>query len=185
VGVLRIVVVCTAGRCRSPLAAALMHDALAIRSAPAEIDAVGLLEPGLPALAETVAVAERRGLDLTDHRSRRLEAAFVAHADLVVAMERRHVQEVVAVDPAAWPRTFTLKELVRRGEAIGVREPGETLAAWIARAHEGRQSRELLGASELDDVADPAGSPIGEHEDLALELDDLTNRLADLIASAS
>jgi low molecular weight protein-tyrosine phosphatase len=185
VGGLSIVIVCTAGRCRSPLAAALLHDALVARSAPAEIETVGLLEPGLPAVAETVAVAERRGLDLTDHRSRRLESAFVAHADLVLAMERRHVQEVVAVDPAAWPRTFTLKELVRRGAAIGPREPGEPVAVWTARAHEGRRTRDLLGASELDDVADPAGRPIGEHEELAVELEDLTSRLADLIAPAS
>ena len=183
-GAFRIVVVCTAGRCRSPLAAALLHDALAARDEPAEIDTVGILEPGLPALEETVAVAERRGLDLTDHRSRRLEAPVIADADLVLTMERRHVQEVVAVDPAAWPHTFTLKELVRRGEAIGPREAGETPAGWLARAHEGRRSRDLLGASELDDIADPAGSPIGEHESLAVELEDLTSRLADLIAPA-
>jgi protein-tyrosine phosphatase len=175
------VVLCTANRCRSPLAAALLHKVLAERGVSAEVDALGLLERGHPAPAETVAVAATRGLDLSDHRSRRLDAAVVSHADLVLAMERRHVREVVAADPVTWPRTFTLKEIVRRGQRSGGRKSGEALTTWIARAHEGRRSRELLGASELDDVADPVGRPLGEHEDLALELEDLTRDLAELM----
>jgi len=110
-----------------------------------------------------------------------LSPALVTDANLLIAMERRHVRDLVTRDPAAWPRTFTLKELVRRGEAIGARAPDESLEQWIGRVHTGRESRELLGASVADDVHDPSGSPIGEHEDLAQELTDLIDRLAALL----
>jgi protein-tyrosine phosphatase len=175
-----VLVVCTANRCRSPLAAAMLRGVLAERATPCEVEAVGLQEPGFPATGETVTVASRRGLDLTDHRSRRLEPALVADADLVLGLERVHVREVVLVAPEAWPRTFTLKELVRRGETIGARNPREPLSAWLARAHQGRQRRDLLGASPLDDVGDPTGSPVGDHEDTARELEDLVGRLVEL-----
>jgi protein-tyrosine phosphatase len=177
----RVLIVCTANRCRSPLAAALLGAVLAEHGDTAEIDTAGLGAPGCAATDETVAVAARRGLDLTAHRSHVLESSLVARADVVLGMERVHVREVVAADPSAWPRTFTLKELVRRGEAIGAREPGETLAGWLARAQEGRRSGDLLGASPLDDMADPTGRPIGDHEDLARELEDLVGRLANLL----
>jgi protein-tyrosine phosphatase len=180
-GPARILIVCTANRCRSPLAAALLGAALAEHGETAEIDTAGLGAQGRAATDETMAVAARRDLDLAAHRSRTLEPTLVARADIVLGMERVHVREVVAADPSAWPRTFTLKELVRRGEAVGAQQPGETLAAWLARVGEGRQSRDLLGASPLDDVADPSGRPIGDHEDLAHDLEDLLGRLANLL----
>lgn len=177
----RVLIVCTANRCRSPLAAALLDAALTRRGQTVEVLTAGLGAPGLAATDETILVAARHDLDLTDHRSRGIDRALVARADVVLAMERRHVREVVVDDPSAWPRTFTLKELVRRGTAIGPRPDDESLPAWLARAHEGRTHRDLLGASPLDDVDDPSGAPLGDHEDLARELEELVGRIADLI----
>ena len=147
----------------------------------AEVDSAGLGEPGFPATESTSAVAARRGLDLAQHQSQLLTADLINSADLVLGMERVHVREVVLASPPAWPRTFTLKELVRRGEALGPIEPGEPLGAWLDRAHEGRRTQELLGASPVDDIADPTGGPIGEHEDLAAELEDLVGGLVNLV----
>jgi low molecular weight protein-tyrosine phosphatase len=178
----RVLVVCTANRCRSPLAAALLTNALARRGQPAMVETAGLRSAGLPATHETVLVAGRRGFDLGDHESRRLARDEVERVDLVVGMERLHVREIVAASRSAWPRTFTLKELVRRGEAIGPRASDEPLSAWVARVHAGRVPRDLLGASVDDDVADPSGAPVGDHEDLANELEDLIGRLSALVA---
>jgi protein-tyrosine phosphatase len=176
-----LLVVCTANRCRSPLGAALLDRAVAAGGASAHVDSAGFAEPGRPATEATVQVAARRGLDLTEHRSRLVEPELAERAALVVAMERFHVQDVVLAAPSAWPRTFTLKEAVRRGEALGARHPSETLPSWVAQVHEGRQRRDLLGASPLDDVPDPTGGTLAEHEDTARELEDLTGRLADLL----
>jgi protein-tyrosine phosphatase len=143
----------------------------------AEVDSAGLGEAGFPATDATVAVAARRGLDLADHRSRRLTADLITPADLVLGMERVHVREVVVARPSAWPRTFTLKELARRAEAVPARTADLTVPAWIARLHEGRERRDLLGVSPLDDVTDPTGGTLAEHEDTARELDALIDRL--------
>ena len=177
----RVLIVCTANRCRSPLAAELLRRSLADRGLEGTVDTAGLARPGFPATDETVQIAARRGLDLTGHRSQLLAPSAVEGADLVLGMERRHVREVVLAVPGAWSYTFTIKELVRRAETIGPRRAEESLPAWIARVHEGRQRRELQGASPLDDVADPTGGTLAEHEDTARELEDLLGRL---VASA-
>ena len=178
----RILVVCTANRCRSPLAAALLSRALHARDVDAEVVTAGLRGPGRSATEETAAVAARRDLDLAAHTSRVLDADLVGATDLVLGMERAHVREVVSQDASVWPHTFTLKELVRRGEAVGRREPDETLDHWLGRVGDGRTSRALLGDSPDDDVTDPTGGPVAEHEDLAQELEDLAERLAELVA---
>jgi len=174
-------VVCTANRCRSPLAGGLLRATLAERGQSVEVETAGLGPPGFPATDETITVAARRGLDLRDLRSEGLAPASISRADLVLAMERRHLQEIVVTLPSAWPRTFTLKEVVRRGETAGPRQSGELLASWLARVHEQRERRDLMGASPLDDVTDPTGGTVADHEDLARELEDLVGRLADLL----
>lgn len=99
---------------------------------------------------------------------------------MVLGMSREHVRYAVVAAPDAWPRAFTLKELVRRGEDAGPRMPGEPLAAWLARVHGGRERTALLGDSLLDDVADPMGGPPQAYTDTMALLDELVRRLAEL-----
>lgn len=176
-----LLIVCTGNICRSPMAAALLGEHLAERGLDTHVHSAGLLESGRPASDHGVAVMAERGLDTSCHRSRRLEPWLVRDADLVVGMSRGHVREVVALEPDAWPRTFTLKELVRRGEASPPRAPGQPLAEWLAGLHTGRSRTGLLGESTADDVADPIGLPRPAYERLAGELDDLSARLARLL----
>jgi protein-tyrosine-phosphatase len=87
----------------------------------------------------------------------------------------------VLLEPDAWSRTFTLKELVRRGAELGPRPSFESPGAWLARAHEGRERRDLLGDSLIDDVADPYGGPSSAYEAAAAEIEDLVDRLVSLL----
>ena len=81
---------------------------------------------------EVLEVMAPYGIDLRDHRSRQLTEPMVTSADLIIGMGRRHVQEAVLLDPPCWPRAFMLKELVRRGNAVGPRGPGPgRSASWI------------------------------------------------------
>jgi protein-tyrosine phosphatase len=121
-----------------------------------------------------------RGVDLTDHLSREATKADVQQADLILGMSREHVRDAAALAPAALPRAFTLKELVRRGESIGPRRPDEPLQAWLDRAAAGRQAADLYGASLDDDVLDPIGSPIHHYESVAAEVETLIDRLVPL-----
>jgi protein-tyrosine-phosphatase len=181
-GLRSILVVCSANQCRSPLVAALLQAKLADRGLDTEVTSVGTRAyDGAPATDGTQQVARRLGVDLGPHRSTALSAPAIAAADLVVVLERAHVRDVVALAPATWPRTFTLKELVRRGRAIGPRPNGEPVATWLARVGVGRQPRDLLGASPADDVDDPTGSYTTDHPTLGDEVGRLTDDLVFLL----
>lgn len=158
----------------------LRHRAQAL-GVEAEIRSAGLLDDGRPAHSSSIDTLAGRGLDITGHRSRRLTAAAVRSADLVLGMAREHVREAVVMVPAAFPKVFTLKELVRRGEAIGPRSEDEGVADWLARAHAGRTSAALLGNSAADDIADPIGLPRAAYQRMAEELDVQLDRLVALL----
>jgi protein-tyrosine phosphatase len=175
-----IIVLCTANICRSPMAAALLSRRLAALGVGVAVRSAGMLSSGDPPCPEATSVMAWHGVDITSHRSRLAQAGDLAHADLVLAMARDNLRYAVITEPGIWPRAFTLKELVRRGEQIGARRPGEPLGGWLSRAHAGRERLSLLGDSAQDDVADPIGGPLGAYEETADLLDLLVTRLAEL-----
>jgi protein-tyrosine-phosphatase len=162
------------------MAEALLRHRLGERGVDAHVHSAGLRLVGEPASANGVDVLAERGLDLSVHRSRIFDRELLEHPDLVLGMAREHLREAIITFPDVWPHAFTLKELVRRGERIGPRAPGESLQAWLARAHAGRVRGDLLGSSADDDVADPIGSARSAYERTADELTDLIDRLIDL-----
>jgi len=149
------------------------------------VGSAGLRLVGEPASANGVDVLGERGLDLDAHRSRILDRQLLEDTDLVLAMAREHLREAVLALPDIWPRAFTLKELVRRGDLIGRRAPGESIDAWLARAHSGRNRADLLGSSPDDDVEDPIGLSRSAYEKTADELSNLVDRLVDLLWPAA
>jgi protein-tyrosine phosphatase len=178
---MRILVVCTANRCRSPMAEALLRSHLArLGAVGVETSSSGRLEDGVPATKGAVRAVAGLGLDLRSHRSRYTTTSLVGGADLVVCMAREHVRDVVGTDDTAFERTFTLRELVRRGLAVGPRGE-QTIADWLALVGAGRTRDALLGADPSDDVADPIGQPDAAYRATAGELDELTRTLAELL----
>jgi len=95
-------------------------------------------------------------------------------------MDRDNLRHAVVTEPGAWPRTFTLRELIRRGEGVEPRPPDEPFSGWLSRVHAGRERVALLGDSADDDVPDPAGGPLRAYADLAGLLDRSLTRLAEL-----
>ena len=182
---MQILTLCTANQCRSPMAEVLLQRALDERGVPATVASAGSMRGGVPVSDGSVRAMARRGLVLDGRRSRTVTADEVAAADLVLCMERSHVRSAVVVHPPAWPRTFTLKELVRRGEALGPRGAAEPLDRWLERLGHGRDRRALLAADPIDDVADPMGRPDSAYEATAALLDDLVERAVDLAFPAS
>jgi protein-tyrosine phosphatase len=158
----------------------LLSSRLAALGAPVQVSSAGTTGLGALPSAEVIAVLAARGHDVVGHRSRTVGAAELAAADLVIGMTREHVRHAVVLLPAAWPRSFTLRELVRRGQQIRPRMPGEPLTDWLTRAAHGRHHRDLLGSSAEDDVADPYGGSAQQYELTAALLDQLTRELADL-----
>jgi protein-tyrosine phosphatase len=163
------------------MAEALFRRAIADRGISAAVGSAGSLTGGAPAAAGSVQVMAQRGLDLRAHRSRRATAADVAGADLVLGMGRSHCREAVVLHPPAWPYTFTLRELVRRGDATGPRRPGQPLEEWLAALGRGRTRTALLGEDAGDDIADPMGGPIPAYQATAVLLGDLVDRAVTLV----
>ncbi len=162
------------------MAQVLLQHLLDERGAEARVHSAGELRSGVPASPGSVRAMAARGLDLRHHRSRTMTAEQLTGADLVICMARRHLREAVLAFPEAWPRTFTLKELVQRGELVGPRPPGLALQAWLDQVGEGRRTTDLVGDDPADDVEDPIGLPDSAYETTAAELAELIQRLVDL-----
>ncbi len=150
----------------------------------AYVHSAGFLSPGQRVPDHGLAVMAARGFDTSGHRSRRLSAELVRPTDLIVAMAADQVDEITAAHPAAWERTFTLKELVRTGERLGPRGAGELIADYVARLHAGRRGDAPSGGHADDDVDDPIGGSRSVYERTAAEIEDLTARLAALLAGS-
>jgi protein-tyrosine phosphatase len=113
---LRVLIVCTGNTCRSPLAAAALLDELGADRGRVEVISAGTAAwEGQPASSLTIEVAEREGIDLRAHRSRRVTPAVARAADLVLVMEPEHARAVQALgaDPQ---RTHVLSEWPEPGE---------------------------------------------------------------------
>lgn len=161
---------------------AFLGSALRARGADAHVHSAGTLADGRPAVREVVEVSAERGHDLRPHVSRRLSPELLLATDLVLPLAREHLREIVVMAPEAFARTFTPKELVRRAAAVGGRRPGEPLAEFLARAHEGRIPQQLMGNDAADDVVDPIGGPRSGYERTAIELEQLALAVAALLA---
>jgi protein-tyrosine phosphatase len=161
------------------MAQAVLSSWLAARGVTVSVASAGLLGSGRPPPPEVIAVMAASGIDAASHRSRVVTADDLATADLILGLAREHVRHAAVLLPEAWPRAFTIRELLRRGEQAGVRAPGEPLGHWLARAADGRRRPDLLGSSPADDVADPAGGPLRGYQATFDLLDHLTRDLVE------
>ncbi|MEI2785754.1 MAG: hypothetical protein V9E82_08665 [Candidatus Nanopelagicales bacterium] len=115
---MKVLYVCTANICRSPLAAGLLRQAAV---------------PGVAsASAGTRAVVGAPGCTVPSHRSAPLSPEAVEWADLVLTAAREHQAGVVEIDPQARQRTFTIKQagrlsqwLLSAGMVAAARAPGQ------------------------------------------------------------
>jgi protein-tyrosine phosphatase len=185
-GALRVVTLCTGNRFRSPLAAAILANALE-GLLPVDASSVGTLDvDGLPALPEAVALAPAHGVDLSAHVSRRMTRGELEHTDLVVGFEKFHVATAVVDGRSARTRTFTLPELVALLEGLGEPQAGrgeravERARALVAAAADARG-----GTSRPPEIEDPFDRPRARQQAIADEVAAQSKRLAALLAGRS
>jgi len=161
---LHVLVVCTGNLCRSPLAERLLVARLAGRHTVRSAGTHGLdAEEMDPAAA---AELTRRGGDATGFRSRRLRRADVQQADLVLTMTTRQRSIVLAEEPAALPRTFTLLEFAHLLQTSDRRHAAGSDSSIGALA--GRRSTATL---DRYDVPDPIGASARVHAEVAAQIE--------------
>ncbi|MDQ3679138.1 MAG: hypothetical protein M3378_01060 [Actinomycetota bacterium] len=160
------------------MAEAFLARRLEEMDVPAHVHSAGLLDDGRPAMG--VGVLSDMGFDTSAHRSRRMTAEMLERADLVLCMAREHLREAVLLWHGAWPKSFTLKEIVRRAEDIGPRGADQPFDEWLGELHADRTRDALLGSSAEDDVADPIGGSRAVYRATASEIHELVDRLVKL-----
>jgi protein-tyrosine-phosphatase len=156
---LRILTVCTFNRARSVAMAGHLRHALRTSAVNAHIVGAGFGAAGEAPIPEVTAALAHVGIDVAGYRSRALDAATVAGADLVIAAERIHVIRLCEDNRQLFPRTFTLPELVGLAEAVGPRN-GASMAEWLSIVGANRNPADFLassGLSAVPEIADPTG----------------------------
>ena len=120
----RVLFVCTANICRSPIAQGLMEKKLAASGSGEawEISSAGTwAAEGRPASPTVQKLMEERGVDLSEHRSREVDGDMLADHDLVLVMEPGHKEALEVEFPDQADKVFMLSEL--KGKEVKVRDP--------------------------------------------------------------
>ncbi|MGC0780860.1 protein tyrosine phosphatase [Pantoea agglomerans] len=108
-----VLVVCVGNICRSPTGERLFKRALPdldVRSA-----GLGALV-GHPADTTASEVAAAQGLSLEGHEAQQLTAEMCRNVDLILVMEKRHIEQVNRIDPAARGKTMLLGHWLNQKE---------------------------------------------------------------------
>lgn len=187
----RILIVCTANICRSPLVERLLQAYLD-RYAPdatVEVSSAGTnARPGHAAAEGMRTVASTWGLDLEGHVSRRVDAELAQASDLIITMEDRHRSVVSRLTAGLGQRTFTVTELAALVRAVGAEDdasPGAPGGSAVLAEHV-RRWHAIRARISIDapDVADPYGGPQDGYRETAWQLADLVEQLGPAITAA-
>lgn len=156
----RILVVCTANVCRSPVIEAMLGQ----RLGPGfTVTSAGVRAPaGRPIDPDSAEQLRRRGFEVPQHAARQLTRELVAESDLVLTATRAHRADVLDLEPRALRRTFTALELA--GLVEGAEADG--LAALVADA----AARRSQGPADVD-LVDPIGRSEQVHAEVATRIE--------------
>jgi protein-tyrosine phosphatase len=105
-----ILVVCVGNICRSPMAEALLRNALrGQEEITVESAGLGALV-GNPASDYAVELMDERGIDISSHRAQQLTPDLVSKADLILVMESGHRRVIDENDITARGKVHRLGE---------------------------------------------------------------------------
>lgn len=188
----RVLVVCTANHCRSPMGQQLLQFAAATRFGENawRVDSAGTNIPGPWPLNElAVAVLAARLPRVEPHTSRPLSTEGIWSADLILTASRRQRGIVVKAVPAAIGRTFTIRQFARLCDAVAPLAADEQDAGKLGRrlVAEAKLARSTLQPvpGEQEDLPDPMGGTPADFEVCADRLQDAIDRILRPLPSAA
>ncbi|MFC4017013.1 low molecular weight phosphatase family protein [Micromonospora sp. GCM10011542] len=180
----RVLFVCHANLCRSPMAEFLARRLLADR--PVAVASAGTdAMDGLPMHPYAAEIAAETGADPTAFRSRELSPEHLTGATLVLTATRRQRSVCTALAPGVLHRIFTLRQFGRLAAAVEPpTEPADdSLQAAIEAAARAR-GRLQPATPDADDLRDPIGGTPADFRRCADEIERSMRPLAALIGAA-
>ena len=95
-----ILCVCTGNSCRSIMAERVLQEKL--KNEEIKVDSAGISPfEGMGAADYAIEVMAGKGFDLINHQTRSLDKEMIEAADLILAMEKFHMDAVLRIDPGA------------------------------------------------------------------------------------
>ena len=112
--------VCTGNTCRSPMAEGIFRKYLAEKlrcdvddliALGYKVSSAGIIgSAGFPASPQAIRACAVEGIDITAHRNQGLSRELVGESDCIFAMERLHLERLVALDPGIAEKCCLLAE---------------------------------------------------------------------------
>ena len=162
----RVLMVCTANICRSPLAEHLMRRALEQRFGPDGASRWTVRSAGTHAIVgapiheHAATVLAERGIVVPPTAARLLVPAMVERADLILTASRAQRSIVVQAVPAAVRRVFTLRQFARLcAAAPSTADVSTGPSGLLDRAAAGRARVQPVD-ERAEVIADPMGQPV-------------------------
>jgi protein-tyrosine phosphatase len=134
---------------------------------------------GSPPTEMAIEAAAERSVDVAHLRSAPVERDQIEAAELIVTMAAEHRDEILHIEPAAEPMTFTLKELVSLLAKLPEPAPDADRDAHLARIAEAHRLRSGPDAPEIldADVSDPLGMGLQTYRAKAWEIEEHVDAL--------
>ena len=120
-----ILFVCTGNSCRSPIARGIAAARLPGRwQGKVAFSSAGTAAyDGMKAAEKAVLVLKEIGIDISRHRARLLTREMVESSTLVVAMERRHKEEILRMAPGSEGKVIVLGDLDLKRKSPDIEDP--------------------------------------------------------------
>lgn len=100
-----ILVICTGNICRSPIAERMLRRALPER----RIDSAGVgALVGHAADGSAIQISEQHQLTLSGHKAQQFTGTLGRQYDLLLVMEKHHVEQITAIAPEARGKTMLI-----------------------------------------------------------------------------
>lgn len=105
---MNVLFVCTGNTCRSPMAEEIADD-IGDRSSNLKFKSAGTFAcEGDDATAESIEVMDEIDLDIERHKANQFNKDLAEWADVILAMEAKHIEEMEAMAPDAEDKMHTL-----------------------------------------------------------------------------
>ena len=108
-----ILVVCTGNICRSPIGERILRQALPNK----KIDSAGtgaLVDHSADDSA--IRIAEKHGISLVGHKGRQFTSSLSRHYDLILVMEKSHLEQIGRIAPEARGKTMLFGQWINQKE---------------------------------------------------------------------